>query len=114
MSAPEPLHEHAMENLRFIRDAMARAGAFTALPGWGGVLMGTTALVVAPIAGPPDGSFRWLAMWIVEAAIAAAIAETGATSIKDMGRVVGALKAKYAGRMDIGKASATVKAKLGG
>ncbi|HKH80821.1 MAG TPA: GatB/YqeY domain-containing protein [Methylovirgula sp.] len=50
----------------------------------------------------------------VEAAIAAAIAETGATSIKDMGRVVGALKAKYAGRMDIGKASATVKAKLGG
>jgi len=50
----------------------------------------------------------------VEAAIAAAIAETGATSIKDMGRVVGALKAKYAGRMDIGKASATVKTKLGG
>jgi hypothetical protein len=73
MSAPEPLHEHALENLRFIRDAMARAGAFTALPGWGGVLMGTTALVVAPIAGPPDGSFRWLAVWIVEAAIAAAI-----------------------------------------
>jgi uncharacterized protein len=49
-----------------------------------------------------------------EAAIAAAIAETGATSIKDMGKVVGALKAKYAGRMDIGKASAKVKAKLGG
>jgi hypothetical protein len=49
-----------------------------------------------------------------EAAVAAAIAETGATSIKDMGKVVGALKAKYAGRMDIGKASAKVKAKLGG
>jgi uncharacterized protein len=49
----------------------------------------------------------------VEAAIKAAIAETGATSIKDMGKVVGALKAKYAGRMDIGKASAAVKAKLG-
>jgi uncharacterized protein len=49
----------------------------------------------------------------VEAAINAAIAETGATSIKDMGKVVGALKAKYAGRMDIGKASAAVKAKLG-
>jgi uncharacterized protein YqeY len=49
----------------------------------------------------------------VEAAIAAAIAETGAASIKDMGKVVGALKAKYAGRMDIGKASAAVKAKLG-
>lgn len=50
----------------------------------------------------------------VEAAIAAAIAETGATSIKDMGKVVGALKAKYAGRMDVAKASAAVKVKLGG
>jgi uncharacterized protein YqeY len=50
----------------------------------------------------------------VEQAIAAAIAETGAASIKDMGRVVGALKGKYAGRMDFGKASALVKAKLGG
>jgi uncharacterized protein len=50
----------------------------------------------------------------VEAAIAAAIAETGAASLKDMGKVVGALKVKYAGRMDIGKASAAVKAKLGG
>ncbi len=49
-----------------------------------------------------------------EAAIAAAIAETGAASIKDMGKVVGALKAKYAGRLDIGKASAAVKAKFGG
>jgi uncharacterized protein YqeY len=50
----------------------------------------------------------------VERAIAAAIAETGAASIKDMGRVVGALKGKYAGRMDFGKASTLVKAKLGG
>lgn len=49
----------------------------------------------------------------VEAAIAEAITETGAASIKDMGKVVGALKAKYAGRMDFGKASALVKAKLG-
>jgi uncharacterized protein len=49
-----------------------------------------------------------------EAVIAAAIAETGAASIRDMGKVVGVLKAKYAGRMDIGKASAAVKAKLGG
>lgn len=49
----------------------------------------------------------------VESAIAAAIRETGAASIKDMGKVVGALKAKYAGRMDFGKASALVKGKLG-
>jgi uncharacterized protein YqeY len=49
----------------------------------------------------------------VEAAIAEAVAGTGATSIKDMGKVVAALKAKHAGRMDFAKASALVKAKLG-
>jgi uncharacterized protein len=50
----------------------------------------------------------------VEAAIAAAIAETGASSVKEMGKVVGALKAQYAGRMDFAKAAARVKAMLGG
>lgn len=49
-----------------------------------------------------------------EAAIAAAIAEAGATSIKEMGKVIGVLKGKYAGRMDFAAASAQVKAKLGG
>jgi uncharacterized protein YqeY len=49
-----------------------------------------------------------------DTAISAAIAETGASSIKDMGKVVGVLRANYAGRMDIAKASAAVKAKLGG
>ena len=48
------------------------------------------------------------------AAIEAAIAETGAASMKDMGKVVGALRAKFAGQMDFGKASAMVKGKLGG
>ena len=46
------------------------------------------------------------------AAIQAAIAETGAASMKDMGRVIGALRGKYAGRMDFGKASALVKEML--
>ena len=50
----------------------------------------------------------------VEQAINTAIAETGAASIKDMGRVVAVLKGKYAGRMDFGKASALVKEKLSG
>ena len=45
-------------------------------------------------------------------AIKAAIAEVGASSIKDMGKVVAALKAKYAGQMDFAKASAAVKAAL--
>jgi hypothetical protein len=50
----------------------------------------------------------------VAEAIKAEVAELGATSIKDMGKVVAALKAKYAGRMDFGKASAVVKATLAG
>jgi hypothetical protein len=50
----------------------------------------------------------------VEKAIAEAIEETGAASIKDMGRVVSVLKAKYAGKMDFAKASGLVKTKLGG
>jgi uncharacterized protein YqeY len=48
----------------------------------------------------------------MNAAIATAIAETGASSMKDMGKVIGALRGKYAGQMDFGKASAVVKGKL--
>jgi uncharacterized protein YqeY len=45
----------------------------------------------------------------MKAAIEAAIAETGASSMKDMGKVVGVLRGKYAGRMDFAKASGLVK-----
>ena len=48
----------------------------------------------------------------VKAAIEAVVEETGANSIKDMGGVMGALKERYAGRMDFGKASALVKERL--
>jgi uncharacterized protein YqeY len=48
----------------------------------------------------------------MQKAIAAAIAEAGAASVKDMGKVIAALKARYAGQMDFAKASAAVKAKL--
>jgi hypothetical protein len=71
---PHPIHAHAAENLRFIRDAMARASAFTAVPGWGGVAMGVSAIVTAAISGPPDNSVRWAMTWFAEAAIAVAIA----------------------------------------
>ena len=50
----------------------------------------------------------------VKAVVAALIAETGASGIKDMGKVIGALKAKYAGQMDFAKASGVVKAALTG
>jgi uncharacterized protein YqeY len=50
----------------------------------------------------------------MNAAIAAAIAETGAASMKEMGKVIGVLRSKYVGQMDFGKASGLVKAKLSG
>jgi len=48
----------------------------------------------------------------VEAAIAAAVAEVGASSIRDMGKIMGVLKGKYTGQMDFGKVGAAVKAAL--
>jgi uncharacterized protein len=50
----------------------------------------------------------------VKAAISAAIAETNAAGVKDMGKVIGVLRAKYAGQMDFGKASGLVKVALAG
>ena len=50
----------------------------------------------------------------LDALIEAAIAETGASSARDMGKVVGVVKAKAAGRADMGVASARIKARLGG
>jgi hypothetical protein len=72
----ERIDLHAADNLRFIREAMTRATEFTAVPGWGGVAMGVTALVTAAIAGPPDGSRRWLIIWLADAAVAFTIALT--------------------------------------
>lgn len=48
-----------------------------------------------------------------KAAVEAVVKELGATSVKDMGRVMAALKSKYAGQMDFGKAGGVVKALLG-
>lgn len=50
----------------------------------------------------------------LDALIEAAIAETGASSARDMGKVVGVIKAKAAGRADMGVASARIKARLNG
>ena len=49
----------------------------------------------------------------VDAAVGKAIAEVGASSIRDMGRVMAALKARYAGQMDFGAAGALIKTRLG-
>ena len=71
---PVALDDHARDNLRFIRETMERAGSFTAVPGWGGVAMGITAIGAAAIAARQTSSFDWFATWIIEAAVAVAIA----------------------------------------
>src|SRR5580692_4636073 len=72
--APVAIADHARDNLRFIRETMERAGSFTAVPGWGGVAMGITALGAAAIASRQDSSWAWLAVWAIEAVTAIVIA----------------------------------------
>jgi hypothetical protein len=67
------MHDHALDNLRFIRETMERSNAFTAVPGWGGIAMGVTALLAAWIAGRQPTPRTWINVWFVEALVAAAI-----------------------------------------
>jgi hypothetical protein len=68
------LDAHAADNLRFIRETMERAGSFTAVPGWGGVALGLTAIAAAVVAARQNAPQAWLMTWLVEALLAIAIA----------------------------------------
>jgi hypothetical protein len=70
---PPALHDRAMDNLQFIRDTMERAGAFTAVPGWGGVAIGVTALATTYLAREQATFGRWMAVWFGEAVLALVI-----------------------------------------
>ncbi len=61
------LQDHAFDDLRFIRQTMERAGVFTAVPGWGQVVVGATALVAAFYASRETSPAMWLLGWSVEA-----------------------------------------------
>src|SRR4051794_7115996 len=67
------MHDHAIDNIRFIRETMERSGAVTAVPGWGGVAMGLTALIAAYIASRQATHRTWLNVWFVEALLAASV-----------------------------------------
>jgi len=73
MAAPRPLHDRALDNLRYIRQTMERAASFTAVPGWGLAVVGATALGAALLAGRQPTPELWLATWLGEAVVALAI-----------------------------------------
>jgi len=71
---PPALHERAMDNLKYIRETMERATAFTGISGWGQVAIGLTALASASISVQQKTFKAWLAVWMAEALIALLIA----------------------------------------
>jgi len=73
-TGPVALDARARDNLRFIRETMERAGSFTALPGWGVIAMGITAIGAAVIASQQESPLPWLITWVAEAVVGISIA----------------------------------------
>jgi len=80
LPAPIPIDARAADHLRYIRETMESAAEFTAVPGWGGVTMGATALAAAFLASRQASPRAWLAIWLAEAFVAVAIAAPAAAS----------------------------------
>jgi hypothetical protein len=89
------LHARAMDNLSFIRSTMERATAFTAVPGWGGVAMGITALVATVLASGSGSVTEWLAIWLAASALALTI---GGWAMVLKARRAGTTVFSYSGR----------------
>lgn len=71
------INDRAVRDLRYIRETMERVGSFTAVPGWGGVLMGLSALVAVAITWHMESRELWFLIWMSEAVVAAAIGVLG-------------------------------------
>ena len=67
--APISLHARALENVAFVRGVMERTSHFTAVPGWGGVVMGITAIGAAVLAATQHAPRQWFGIWAAEAAL---------------------------------------------
>lgn len=69
-SAPPEMQARAMDNLRFIRETMEAAGTFTAVSGWGQVVIGLTAILAALLASRQTQPTEWVLVWTGEAILA--------------------------------------------
>jgi hypothetical protein len=67
------INQRALDNIKFIRDTMERAGSFTAVPGWGGILIGVSAFTTAVVSSHLPSNRAWFASWLAEAVLALAI-----------------------------------------
>jgi hypothetical protein len=92
---PATLQRHAIDNLRFIRETMESASSFTAVPGWGGVAMGLSALMAAVAAERTTSFDGWLSVWILDAALAFGI---GGWAMAHKARAAGLRVSRGAGR----------------
>src|SRR5271169_1103963 len=77
---PIPIDARAADHLRYIRETMENAAEFTAVPGWGGVAMGVTALGASWLAARQTTPRAWLAVWLAEVFVAVAIAASAAAT----------------------------------
>jgi hypothetical protein len=71
------INDRAVRDLRYIRETMEQAGSFTAVPGWGGVLMGVTAVATVLITSQIESREIWFFSWMAEAVVASAIGVLG-------------------------------------
>lgn len=92
---PQRLEAQALDNLRYIRQTMEHASSFTAVPGWGQVAVGVTAVGASAIAATQSQPAAWFAVWIIEAVLALAI---GVGSMRLKSRVAGIPLMTGAGR----------------
>ncbi len=73
VNQPINIGDRAFDNLKFIRETMESSTSFTAVPGYGGIFMGVTALAAAIIASSQPSIKGWLTVWLIEAFLACAV-----------------------------------------
>jgi len=78
-TSASPRAVNPADDLRFIRDTMERSAAFTAVSGWGQVLLGLTAVAAAWLSAIQISPFAWLRVWLAEGVLAVAIAVLSCT-----------------------------------